>query len=82
VEKENNINNFKISTIHYACRITNINPKIISFLLQIKANVNEKDECGMTPLYLATIKQSNEEIFSLLFQHGADPKIKCNCRTS
>ncbi|CAG0884303.1 unnamed protein product [Cyprideis torosa] len=51
-------------------------------LIEGKANVNAKTECGETPLLFASRCSSNHSVCEALLAHGADPNITDNEKTS
>jgi len=57
---------FNNSPLHAA-----ISEKMIDYLISAGADVNAKNDCGMTPLHLAAILRNARVVKSLL-KHGAD----------
>ncbi len=51
--------------------------EISKFLIQMGAEINEKDNLGVTPLHVASLK-GNIEIAELLLEKGADVNIIAN----
>ncbi|MEM9846421.1 MAG: ankyrin repeat domain-containing protein [Bacteroidota bacterium] len=43
--------------------------------IELGADINQKNNDGLTPLHLAAMKASNEELLTLLLKHGADKSI-------
>lgn len=66
----------KLSTLHYAL-FGRGDISTLKILLDIGANINAKDNDGMTPLYIAVAKNNLEAVQFLLSQ-GADPNIYDN----
>ncbi|MCP5369152.1 MAG: ankyrin repeat domain-containing protein [Rickettsiaceae bacterium] len=58
--------------------ISQQNPQLIKSLLNQKANVNDKNEYGLSPLHNAVLLE-NKQIVDLLILHKADLNIQ-NCR--
>ena len=47
------------------------NPEIIEILLKSGANVNDKDQSGITPLFFSAANNKNPDIVELLIKYGA-----------
>ena len=58
--------------LHMAVRFEQI--EVVELLLQHKANVNQRDGKGCTPLY----EHTNHLVVRLLIQHGANPNVVNN----
>ena len=58
----------------YAVLITP-DPNVISTLIELGANVNDKDDSKFTALVYAALKNTNPEITATLIRHGADVSI-------
>ncbi|MCL1874987.1 MAG: ankyrin repeat domain-containing protein [Synergistaceae bacterium] len=54
----------------------NTNPEVISALVMAGADVNEKNNNGLTPLMLAARINPNLEVITTLLNHGTAPKVK------
>ena len=67
------INEDKLTPIHYACKNNNI--KLMNILIDLGANINIQDGKGYTPLHHAVINNDERMIKHLLIR-GADKFIK------
>ena len=56
----------------------NPNPKILSLLLNLGADINGKDHRGSTPLILAAQFGVSSDVIMLLLEKGANAKVKNN----
>lgn len=58
----------------YAALVTS-DPDVISTLIELGANVNEKDDSNFTALIYAVLKNTNPEITATLIRSGADVSL-------
>jgi ankyrin repeat protein len=65
------------NVLHYAVTSDQWNEDEIKNLLEIGVEVNLQDAEGITPLHLAALHLSRENV-KLLIDYGADVNLKCN----
>ncbi|KAJ5079891.1 ankyrin repeat-containing protein [Anaeramoeba ignava] len=67
--------------LHIACTITNPEPELIKFLIEIGVPINNLDNYSNPPIYylLSNKKRFNEKIADLMISSGADLSLVPDC---
>jgi hypothetical protein len=60
--------------LHYCVEIQKLYCKVIRRLIELKADINARDNEQRTPLIIA-IQKHNKKLIEKLLKHGADPRI-------